>query len=93
MNLSYLPLLKTVTLICSNFPEYTLDHLPHVVSTSIQTLSILAELTDATLSRLVCFFSNLRLLKLRNPTGCTADGIRSAQKLVPECLFEVPARF
>ncbi|XP_039452371.2 uncharacterized protein LOC120431296 [Culex pipiens pallens] len=93
VNLSSLPLLKTVTLICSNFPEYTLDHVPHVVSTSIQSLSILAELTDDDLCRLVCFFSNLRLLKLRNLTGCTADGIRKAQKLVPECLFEVPAKF
>ncbi|XP_038115778.1 uncharacterized protein LOC119768767 isoform X2 [Culex quinquefasciatus] len=90
-NLSTFPVLRTVTIFCDRFADNSPDQrLAGVVSGSIRTLTVTAELNDEILRRLVEFFPNLTTLKLRRIGRCTPKGILETRKLVPNCCFELP---
>lgn len=90
-NLSTFPVLRTVTIFCDRFADYSPDQRQAgVVSGSIRTLMVTAELNDEILRRLVEFFPNLTTLKLRRIGRCTPKGILETRKLVPNCCFELP---
>lgn len=90
-NLSTFPVLRTVTIFCDRFADYSLDQRQAgVFSGSIRTLTVTAELNDEILRRLVEFFPNLTTLKMRRISRCTPKGILETRELVPNCCFELP---